>query len=125
MIRIMTRKPALALLALTFAVTAAACASTGKPLPSGSDKFPTNSAPTTPLTVVAAAEEAPSSCDVVREALLTGTQADINAAMAALQMDKAADATAREYADYYLHRDATSQPLQRETDVLLVRMSCS
>lgn len=69
------------------------------------------------------AAEAPSSCDVVREALLTGAQAEIDAAMAALQADREADATAREYADYYLHRDAGDAQL-REMDVSLIRMSC-
>lgn len=75
-------------------------------------------------TVTTEAPKAASSCDNVREALLTGTQADIDSAMAALQADRAADATAREYADYYLHRDA-DQPDLREMDVNLIRMSCS
>jgi hypothetical protein len=65
-----------------------------------------------------------SSCDRVREALLTGTQAEINAAMAQLQTDQTADQTAREYADYYLHRDAGDAQL-RQADVGLIRMSCS
>ncbi len=64
------------------------------------------------------------SCDLAREALLTGSQADINRAMAGLIADKTADGTAREYADYYLHRDATNKTL-RDMDVSLIRMSCS
>lgn len=64
-----------------------------------------------------------SSCDQVREALLTGTQSQINTAMAALQSDKAADQTAREYADYYLHRDAGDAGM-READIGLIRMGC-
>lgn len=75
---------------------------------------------TTTSTTTAAA----SSCDAVREALLTGSQPQINSAMAAVQADKTADPTAREYADYYLHRDATDAQL-RQMDVSLIRMSCA
>jgi len=66
-------------------------------------------------------------CDNVREALLTGTQSQIDAAMAALQADKSADATAREYADYYLHRDGAGSDTKdlRDMDVSLIRTSCS
>jgi hypothetical protein len=86
--------------------------------------------PTTTTTVKATTTttEKLDTCAAVREALLTGTQAQINAAMAALQADKTADATAREYADYYLHRDAPpaygSKDL-RDMDVSLIRMACS
>lgn len=117
--------------------------STGHPLPAGSDQTavttapvattvptsaPAKATPTTakPTPTTAAQVVAPtvSSCDRVREALLTGTQAQINGAMAALQADKLADATAREYADYYLHRDAVENGL-RSMDVSLIRMACS
>jgi hypothetical protein len=75
-------------------------------------------------TTTAAPAAVASSCDLVREALLTGTQADIDNAMAGLIADRAADGTAREYADYYLHRDAT-EPSMRSMDVSLIRMSCA
>lgn len=126
-------------------------ASNGRPLPAGSDQPAVTTAPTappattaptsapvvkvtattsrpTPTTVAQAVVPVVDSCDRVREALLTGTQPQINAAMAALQADKAADATGREYADYYLHRDAPpalgSKEL-RDMDVSLIRMACS
>ena len=78
----------------------------------------------------------PTTCDVVREAVLTGSQADINAAMAALKADTTADATAREYADTYLQdlekdyswAGADADDLRTsslESDVSLIRMSCS
>jgi hypothetical protein len=79
---------------------------------------------------------APSTCDVVREAVLTGNQSDINAAMEALQADTTADATAREYAQTYLS-DLTkdyswaggdAEKIRKsslDSDVSLIRMSCS
>lgn len=97
---------------------------TGKRLPAGSDQFPTaTTAPAATPTTAAPVAKA-SSCDVVREALLTGTQAQIDAAMGQLQADKTADATAREYADYYLHRDQSDAQL-RSMDVSLIRTACS
>lgn len=68
--------------------------------------------------------DAPSTCDVAREALLTGSSEDIRKAMQALKVDKSADATAREYADYYLNRDARQPDLQ-EMDKSLIQSSCS
>lgn len=68
--------------------------------------------------------KAVSTCDVAREAFLTGTQAEIDAAMTALKNDRTADATAREYADYYMNRDKTNPEL-REMDKGLIQMSCS
>jgi hypothetical protein len=65
-----------------------------------------------------------STCDVAREALLTGSETDIASALSALQADSSADATAREYADYYLNRDAGNPDL-REMDVSLIRTACS
>lgn len=118
-------------------------ASNGRPLPTGSDQPATTATTTAPTTAPtsAPAKVTPTtakptpttvkvvvpvvnSCDRVREALLTGTQAQINSAMAALQVDKAEDATAREYADYYLHRDAGNKQL-RDMDISLIRMACS
>lgn len=83
----------------------------------------------TPTTALAVEEETPttdatSSCDVVREALLTGTTAQIATSLQALKVDKTADATAREYADYYLNRDKT-QPDLRSMDITLIRSACS
>jgi len=64
------------------------------------------------------------SCDVFRKALPTGNQADINRAIAGLKADKSADPTAREYADYYLHRDATNKQMQG-IDIGTIRVACS
>lgn len=93
---------------------------------------PTTTAPkpttTTTVKVTTTTTEKVDACEAVKEALLTGTQAQINAAMTALIADKTQDATAREYADNYMHRDAPpaygSKDL-RSMDVSLVRMSCS
>ena len=61
---------------------------------------------TTPVAATPTTEApAASTCDVAREALLTGTQADKDAAMAALVADTTADATARESAQKYLTED--------------------
>jgi hypothetical protein len=121
---------ALALIATGLAVTAAcSAASTGKPLPQAGNVSQTT---TTAKAAATSTTEAPttttaakvSTCDAAREALLTGTQTQINTALGQLQVDKTADATAREYADYYLHRDATDAQL-RQMDVDLIRTSCS
>lgn len=65
-----------------------------------------------------------STCDVVREAFLTGTVADQTAALKKLKADKTADATAREYAGYWLGRDKDSKDL-REMDQTLIVSACS
>lgn len=96
------------------ATTAPAAPATTAPAPTTT----TAPAPTTTTT------EKVDTCANVREALLTGTQAQIDTAMAALQADKSADDTAREYADYYLHRDAGQKDL-RDMDVSLIREACS
>jgi len=67
--------------------------------------------------------DAASSCSVVKEALLTGTPAEINAAMLALVADKGADQTAREYADYYTNRDKNQKDLQK-MDATLIQTAC-
>lgn len=135
----------LAALTLSLAV-GAACASTAKPIPQSGAIAQTPSTISVPAETLANAKkdtgnivheatttttEAPakaSSCDVAREALLTGTPAQINSAMAGLVADRTADGTAREYADYYLHRDAPpaygSKDL-RSMDITLVRTACS
>jgi hypothetical protein len=130
----MKKTAILAFLAFGLVATAACTAdSTKDALPAGSDKFPTTSTAvaagtvkTEPPKVTTTTEAAPaaSTCDVTREALLTGTQAEINASMKALMADKTANATAREYADYYLNRDKTEPDMQK-MDISLIRMACS
>lgn len=122
------KKTVLAFLGVALAATAACTTPTDDALPAGSDQFPTETTTTAgavePETTTTTAAPAASTCDVVREALLTGSPAEIEASMAALIADKSADATAREYADYYLNRDK-DQPSLRDMDVSLIRMSCS
>ena len=102
---------------------------------SGTGSAPLPQAPPTSATVPVATEappvaEAPapapvaSTCDVVREALLTGTPTSVTKAMKALIADKKAPATAREYARYYTVRDKSDKQLQ-EMDVSLIQMSCT
>ena len=128
-------KVTLSLLVAAIALTGAACTADTKDkdaLPAGSDKFPASETTVAsgvvedeavPTTTVPA-EASASSCDVTREALLTGSPAEIDASMRALMADKNADATAREYADYYLNRDKADTSM-REMDIGLIRMSCS
>jgi hypothetical protein len=82
------------------------------------DPAPTETQP------AAAPASTPSTCDIAREATLTGTPSDVTAAMAALVADKTAPATAREYAQYYSGRDAGNKQMQT-MDVELIRMSCT
>ena len=107
------KKFTLIVLAAGLAVTAACTASTKDALPEGSDKFPTS-------TTVAAGKTETTTAPKVTPT----TQAEILASMKALMADKTADATAREYADYYVNRDKAS-PDMREMDIGLIRMSCS
>ena len=95
-------------------VALAACAPTSTPIPQGTTT--TTGAPAAPAAAV-------STCDAVREAILTGTPAQITKAMTALVADKAAPATAREYARYYTGRDK-ADPAMREADVALIQMAC-
>lgn len=55
-------------------------------------------------------EPAAASCDVAREAFLTGSDEEIEAALEALVADRSVDATAREAAQSYLEED-DSTPL--------------
>lgn len=64
-----------------------------------------------------------STCDVAREAFLSGTEEDIVAALEALQADKTAPAVAREYADYYLHGDV-AHPDRLEADKNMILSAC-
>ena len=61
-------------------------------------------------------------CDVAREAFLTGSDGKIEAALEALVADRAADATARETAQSYLEEDdPTLRGLQKD----LVQLACT
>jgi hypothetical protein len=122
------KKFTIVLLGLGLAVTGACTAadtSSKDALPAGSDQFPAEqagevkAAETTSTTVAKA-----NTCAVVREAFLTGTKAELEASLKALVADKTADATAREYADYWLNRDK-SQPDMQEMDEGLIKMACS
>jgi hypothetical protein len=95
-------------------------------------KTVTQQAPAKTVTVTvtaeppAAAQPAPggSSCDKAREAILTGSPADINASMKALIADTTAPSIAREYARYYTGRDAGQKDMQ-EMDITLIQSACS
>ena len=63
-----------------------------------------------------------STCDVAREAFLTGSEAEIEAALAALVADTTADAAAREAAQSYLETD---DPTLRGLHKNLVQYTCS
>jgi uncharacterized protein YkwD len=122
--RTVTTITASAMLALGLA----ACGATSQPLPQASPPSSSSSvaAPTpedTPTEDAPAATVA-TTCDIAREAILTGSKAQIKAALKALQADKTADATAREYAQNYLVRDA-GQPDFAEVDKDLIQMSCT
>jgi hypothetical protein len=119
------KKAVLSLVALGLMTAACTAATTDDALPKGSDQFPTEQAgsvASTPTTAPAA--KTASSCDVVREAFLTGTPAELEASLKALVADKTADATAREYADYWLNRDKGDTQMQ-EMDEGLIKMACS
>ena len=114
-------------IALFAALGLSACASTSSPLPQApavSASVAVSEPPPPPPADPTTAAPAPSTCDLAREAILTGTPADITKAMNALVADKTANATAREYARYYTGRDKDSKDL-REMDVSLIQMSCS
>lgn len=65
-----------------------------------------------------------SACNQVREAFLTGTVKTQTKALKRLKADKNADATAREYAGYWLVRDKANKQL-REMDQTLIVSACS
>lgn len=93
------------------------CGGLSTPIPQDSTAPPQGSTAPPPETKV-------STCDRVREAFLTGTPAQIKAALQALIKDRGADGTAREYADYYLNRDAKEAQL-REMDKSLIVSACT
>lgn len=98
-------------------VLVAACGPTADPIPQAD---PTKA----PAPVVTTQAPKATTCDVVREALLTGSKAEIAAAMQALKVDKTMDGTAREYAGYWLGRDKTD-PQFRQMDEELITTACS
>jgi hypothetical protein len=114
------RKITVIVASVTLALTMAACGvnpGTDNPLPQGtvatqSDE-PADTTEDTPKAT---------SCDVAREAILTGSAKEIKAAMKALVKDKKADATAREAAQDYLNE--TDKDL-KQMSVDLVQMACS
>jgi uncharacterized protein YceK len=124
------RKIVLSLVALG-ALTAGCTAASTSTIPQSGKVDQTQTQTTAPATAPANAEDttvtAPAkvtSCDVFRKALPTGNQADINRAIAGLKADKSADPTARENADYYLHRDATNKQMQG-IDIGNIRVACA
>ncbi len=123
------RKIVLSLVALGALAAGCTAASTNRPIPQSGkvDQTQTTAPATGPANTQGTTVTAPAavtSCDLVRKALLTGSQADINRALAGLKADKNAVAAAREYADYYLHRDATNKQM-RDNDIGIIRQSCS
>lgn len=119
------KKITLVMLGLGLAVTGACTAAdTQDALPKGSDKFPTEQKGAVETTAPTTAAKTANTCDVAREAFLTGTASELEASLKALVADKAADATAREYADYWLNRDK-GEPKMQEMDEGLIKMACS
>jgi|SRR6476469_3195756 len=108
-----------AAIALLMAITAAGCSleSGGGKLPPGSANFPEAATAATTTQTAAA-----TTCDVVREAFLTGAPSEIAGALQALIADRSADATAREYAQKYLTQ---TDPGLKDMDKSLIQMSCA
>jgi len=65
-----------------------------------------------------------STCDQARESFLTGTKADVVKALKALKADRSADGDAREYAGYWLVRDAGDADLRTMDQTIIVSL-CS
>jgi phosphate-selective porin len=114
--RNLTRTVALALIT---AGALSACAVPKGPVNSGNVTQP-------PIAEKAPDKGAPpvSTCDKAREASLTGTHAQLVAALKALQADKTANRTAREYAQYYVTRDVGNAQ-QQQVDISLIQMGCT
>ena len=72
----------------------------------------------------ALAAPAASSCDVAREAFLTGTDADIVNSMNCVLADRTAHDTARQFAKFYNGRDKANKSKQ-EMDIKTVQFYCS
>lgn len=118
----------LAATALAVTVTLSGCAPVAEPIPQGSQTSASNNSPAKSKTpakkVPAKTLPRVSSCDQVREAFLTGSKAEVIAALKRLKADKSADGTAREYAGYWLGRDR-SDPQMREMDETLIVSTCT
>jgi hypothetical protein len=129
----MNRKLAVVVTVLLTAGSLSACGSTAKPIPQAASAPPAAAAPAAepapaeaaPVAEVPVPDAAPAAttCDLVKEAILTGTSDDIGDAMKKLIADKSADGTAREYAQNYLVRDRDDKDL-RKMDVSLIQVSC-
>jgi hypothetical protein len=81
-------------------------------------------APAPAAAAPAPAPAAVSTCDAANEAILTGSPEQITAALKALTADKTAPATAREYAQYFVVRDAGQKDLQ-SMDTTLITAVCT
>lgn len=68
-------------------------------------------------------ESTSTSCDIAREAFLTGSQEQINAALTDVVADQSADASAREAAQNYLNEN--DEELLRELYKTSVQTYCS
>lgn len=112
-------------LALALTVALSGCGPAGTPIPQEPSGKPVAATAATRVIPPKPLPRKPvvSSCDAVREAFLTGTQPQLLAALKRLKLDRSADGTAREYADYYLTRDAKDKDV-REMDRGLIVMSC-
>ena len=111
----------IAVVALTVSLTACGAATeTDDALPQAA----ASSEPAAQETTEAPAEEEEkaSTCDVAREAILTGSEEDKEKAFKALIADKKADATAREAAQEYFEQD---DEMLKEMQVDLIQMACS
>jgi len=104
-------------------ITPRISASTSVPRPANAPASPdigtgsasSASAPATP---------AATSCDVAREAFLTGTEADIINSMNGVLADRTAHDTARQFAKFYNGRDRANKSKQ-EMDIKTVQFYCS
>lgn len=117
------KKTTAILAALLFTLLSACSASVDT---SSKDALPQADSGTSATTKAAKKASTPkaNTCDVAREAILTGTPKQIAAALKKLQADKTADATAREYARYYLVRDKGDKDMQ-EMDISLIQTACA
>jgi hypothetical protein len=86
-------------------------------LPPGSTNFPEAVTP-----AASTVQTAATTCDVAREAFLTGTPSQIAGAMQQLLADRSAPATAREYAQKYL---AETDPQMKDMDKSIIQEYCT
>lgn len=116
------------LVVVTLIVLAAGCSAYVASMIDTNDAIPQTSASIDPTLDAPAETDLESSkvttCDVAREMFLTGTKAEIHQALKDLKADTTADGSAREYAGYYLGRDANDKDL-REMDQTLIVSICT